>query len=87
MEAFTRALALEPAPIRGNLVSPGLVRTALWAPMPQAERDNPYTTNTAALHVGRVGEADDIAQVYLYFIVNCYSTGQTVVVDGGGVLV
>jgi NAD(P)-dependent dehydrogenase (short-subunit alcohol dehydrogenase family) len=86
MEAFTRALAMELAPIRVNLVSPGFVRTPLWAGIPEAEREAMYETVGAALPVGRVGEAEDIAQTYLYLMSNRYSTGQTVVVDGGGVL-
>lgn len=86
MEAFTRALAVELAPIRVNLVSPGFVRTPLWASIPEAEREAMYATIGAALPVGRVGEAEDIAQTYLYLMTNRYSTGQTVVVDGGGVL-
>ena len=41
----------------------------------------------ATLPVGRVGEASDIAQAYLFLMQEGYSTGQIVVVDGGGVLV
>ncbi len=87
MEAFTRALAVELAPIRVNLVSPGFVRTPLWASIPEAEREAMYVARGAALPAGRVGEPEDIAQTYLYLMTNRYSTGQTVVVDGGGVLV
>lgn len=87
MEGFMRALAVELAPVRVNLVSPGLVKTPLWAGMPEAEREALYAASGASLPVGRVGEADDIAQTYLYLMSNRYSTGQTVVVDGGGVLV
>lgn len=87
MEGFTRALAVELAPLRVNLVSPGLVRTPLWDGMPEADREALYASASAALPVGRVGEAEDIAQTYLYLMTNRYSTGQTIVVDGGGVLV
>jgi NAD(P)-dependent dehydrogenase (short-subunit alcohol dehydrogenase family) len=87
MESFTRALAVELAPIRVNLVSPGLVRTPLWAAMPDADRDALYIASGAALPVGHVGEAEDVAQTYLYLMGSRYSTGQVVVVDGGGVLV
>nr|WKF60349.1 3-alpha-hydroxycholanate dehydrogenase (NADP(+)) [Paraburkholderia busanensis] len=87
MEGFTRALAVELAPLRVNLVSPGLVRTPLWDGMPEADRAALYASAGAALPVGRVGEADDIAGAYLYLMTNRYSTGQTIVVDGGGVLV
>ncbi|MEW6341943.1 MAG: SDR family oxidoreductase [Pseudomonadota bacterium] len=87
MEGITRALAVELAPIRVNLVSPGLVRTPLWAGMSEAERASLYAASEAALPVGRVGEAEDLAQTYLYLMTNRYATGQTFTVDGGGVLV
>src|SRR5258708_24740645 len=38
MEALTRALAVELAPIRVNLVRPGLVRSPLWSTMSQEAR-------------------------------------------------
>jgi NAD(P)-dependent dehydrogenase (short-subunit alcohol dehydrogenase family) len=87
MEGLTRALAVELAPIRVNLVSPGLVRTPLWADLPEPDREALYAAREAALPVGRVGEAEDLAQTYLYLMTNRYATGQTVIVDGGGVLV
>lgn len=87
MEAFTRALAVELAPVRVNLVSPGFVRTPLWDNISEAQREAMYADVGAALPVGRVGEARDIAQTYVYLMTNPYSTGQVVVVDGGGVLV
>jgi NAD(P)-dependent dehydrogenase (short-subunit alcohol dehydrogenase family) len=87
MDAFTRALAVELAPIRVNLVSPGFVRTPLWNNIAEAQREAMYAEVGAALPVGRVGEAHDIAQTYVYLMGNAYATGQVVVVDGGGVLV
>ncbi|WCM21806.1 SDR family oxidoreductase [Paraburkholderia bryophila] len=87
MEGLVRALAVELAPIRVNLVSPGLVSTPLWANMPDAEREALFAASGDALPVGYVAEADDVAHAYLYLMTNRYATGQTVVVDGGGVLV
>jgi NAD(P)-dependent dehydrogenase (short-subunit alcohol dehydrogenase family) len=87
IEALTRALAVELAPIRVNAVSPGVVRTNLWQNMPAAERENLFESVGKSLPVGRVGEADDIAQAYLFLMQEGFSTGQTVVVDGGTVLV
>lgn len=87
MDAFTRALAVELAPVRVNLVSPGFVRTPLWKHIPEAQREAMYGQVGGALPVGRVGEPQDIAQTYLYLMTNPYSTGQVIVVDGGGVLV
>jgi NAD(P)-dependent dehydrogenase (short-subunit alcohol dehydrogenase family) len=87
MEAFTRALAVELAPIRANAVCPGVVRTELWNDMSDADRDALYRDVAQSLPVGRVGEPEDIAQAYLYLMREGYSTGQVIVVDGGHVLV
>lgn len=87
LEGCTRALALELVPIRVNLVSPGLVRTPLWADLPEADRAALYAASGATLPVGQVGEVEDLAKTYLYLMSNRYATGQTLVVDGGGVLV
>jgi NAD(P)-dependent dehydrogenase (short-subunit alcohol dehydrogenase family) len=87
IEALTRALAIELAPIRVNAVSPGLVRTNLWQNMSAKEREERYESVGKSLPVVRVGEASDIAQAYLFLMQEGFATGQTVVVDGGAVLV
>jgi NAD(P)-dependent dehydrogenase (short-subunit alcohol dehydrogenase family) len=87
IEALTRALAIELAPIRVNTVSPGVVRTNLWQNMSSVEREQLFESVGKRLPVGRVGEAHDIAQAYLFLMKEGFSTGQTVVVDGGTVLV
>ena len=87
IEALTRALALELAPIRVNAVSPGVVRTNLWQNMPFVEREDMYGSVGKSLPVGRVGQPHDIAQAYLLLMQEGFSTGQTLVVDGGTVLV
>jgi NAD(P)-dependent dehydrogenase (short-subunit alcohol dehydrogenase family) len=55
--------------------------------MTAAERENVYESVGKSLPVGRVGEAHEIAQAYLFLMQEGFSTGQTVVVDGGTVLV
>ncbi len=87
IDALTRALAVELAPIRVNAVSPGVVRTNLWQSMPAPERERLFETVGKSLPVGRVGEAHDVAQAYLFLMQEGFSTGQTIVVDGGTVLV
>jgi NAD(P)-dependent dehydrogenase (short-subunit alcohol dehydrogenase family) len=87
IEALTRALAVELAPIRVNAVSPGVVRTNLWQSMNAAEREHLYESVGRSLPVGRVGEPHDIAQAYLFLMHEGFATGQTIVVDGGTVLV
>jgi len=87
MESLTRALAVELAPIRVNAVSPGVVQTDLWRNMQNINRETMSKTVGASLPLGRVGEAEDLAQAYLYLMREDFSTGQTIVVDGGAVLV
>src|SRR5579859_2342864 len=87
IEALTRALAVELAPIRVNAVCPGVVRTNLWQNMQEDEREAMYQNLGNRLLVGRVGEAPEIAHAYLFRMQVGYGTGQTVVLDGGAVLV
>jgi NAD(P)-dependent dehydrogenase (short-subunit alcohol dehydrogenase family) len=87
IEALTRALAIELAPIRVNAVSPGVVRTALWDNITDDDREAFYRAVGEALPVGRVGEASDIAEAYLYLMRERFSTGQIITVDGGTALV
>jgi NAD(P)-dependent dehydrogenase (short-subunit alcohol dehydrogenase family) len=84
--SLTRALAVELAPIRVNAVSPGVVRTNLWKDMQEQDREAMYENVGNHLLVGRVGEACEIARAYVFLMQEGYSTGQTVVVDGGAVL-
>jgi hypothetical protein len=52
-----------------------------------AEKEQFFESMGKRLPVGRVGEAHDIAQALLFLMQEGFSTGQTVVVDGGTVLV
>ena len=87
MEGFVRALAVELAPVRVNSVVPGVVKTNLWNSMAELDRENLYKTVGDSMLVKRVGEAEDIAQTFLYLMKQRFGTGQNIVVDGGAVLV
>lgn len=87
MEGFTRAMAIELAPIRVNLVAPGVVRTNLWNSLSEQDREQLYTSVGNKLPVKRVGAAEDIALTYIYLMKQQFATGQVLVVDGGAVLV
>ena len=83
VEALTRALAVELAPIRVNAVCPGPVRTEMWMSLPEEDREATLRGIGQALPVGRVGEAHDLAHAYLYLMREGLSTGQVIIVDGG----
>lgn len=87
MEGLTRALAVELAPIRVNIVSPGIVRSPLWSSMPEAEREALYRQTAERLLVRHVGDVEEIAEAYLYLMRQSYGTGQVLHVDGGGSLI
>jgi NAD(P)-dependent dehydrogenase (short-subunit alcohol dehydrogenase family) len=77
------AQELSPHNIRVNCIAPGLVKTdfarALWD-TPEAEKRSSQDTP-----LRRLGEPDDIAgaAVYLASRAGAWTTGQTIVVDGG----
>jgi NAD(P)-dependent dehydrogenase (short-subunit alcohol dehydrogenase family) len=87
MEGLARALAVELAPIRVNVVSPGVVRSPLWANMEETDRKALYRATAERLLVGHVGDVEEIAEAYLYLMRQSYGTRQVLVVDGGAVLV
>ena len=87
VEALTRALAVELAPIRVNAVAPGVVRSNLWRDMSEDDRTAMYASLAQALPAGRAGEVGDVAATFLYLMRNGYSTGTVVTIDGGSVLV
>lgn len=86
MEGLTRALAVELKPLRVNIVSPGFVRTPLWNDIAEADREAMYAAAGKALPVGRVGLPEDLASAYLFLMQQRFATGQTFIVDGGGML-
>jgi len=87
IEALGRALAVELAPVRVNVVSPGLVRgTGAYSAMPQAARDAMYAAAAARFPAGLVGDADAIAGPALALLASPYATGTVLDIDGGGLL-
>jgi NAD(P)-dependent dehydrogenase (short-subunit alcohol dehydrogenase family) len=76
--AATKSLAIEyaAAGIRVNAVSPGVIRTPMYAPEDYA--------GLAELHpLHRVGEIDDIVRGVLYLEASPFVTGEFLHVDGG----
>lgn len=86
LESLARALALELAPVRVNAVSPGVIDTPIRAAMPEAARKEMLAKTAAALPVGRVGMAEDIARQIASFMANGFATGSIVYIDGGALV-
>ena len=82
VNGLTRSLARELAKdqIRVNAVAPGVTRTDMLSALPTEMVDR----ISASIPLGRVGEAEDIANAYLYLASDLasYVTGVTIRVDG-----
>ncbi|MGW9128545.1 SDR family oxidoreductase [Paenibacillus chitinolyticus] len=81
-----QTLALELAPLRVNVVSPGIIDTPSRAGMDDAARSAFYESVTARLPVKRVGQPRDVAQSVLYLLHNSFVTGTVLHVEGGHLL-
>jgi NAD(P)-dependent dehydrogenase (short-subunit alcohol dehydrogenase family) len=86
VEGLGRALAIELAPIRVNVVSPGLTDTPAHAQMPDDARKGMFAAAAKRLPLGRVGKPEDIASLTLELMRNTFLTGIVVDVDGGAML-
>ncbi len=81
---FSKALALEIAPVRVNVIAPGVVATGVWT----EEQKGSYEEWAAkTLPVQHLGTAEELANAYLALLTNPYMTGSVVTVDGGLTLV
>ena len=87
LETLAQGLALEMAPIRFNVVSPGIIDTPTRAAMPAEARKAMLENVAKSLPVKRVGLAEDCADQILLMLRNTFMTGSVVYIDGGGLLV
>ncbi|KAA8756961.1 MULTISPECIES: SDR family oxidoreductase [Priestia] len=81
-----QTLALELAPIRVNIISPGIIDTPSRSKMPEEIRNHFYATVGNKLPVKRIGRAEDVAQSVLYLLQNSFVTGTVLHVEGGHIL-
>jgi NAD(P)-dependent dehydrogenase (short-subunit alcohol dehydrogenase family) len=84
LESLVRGMALEFSPVRVNAVSPGMIRTPLWSGMDDDKREAMFAAVAEKLPAKRAGEPEDIANAILYAAATPFTTGSTIVVDGGG---
>lgn len=88
IESLARALAVELAPVRVNVVSPGLIQgTNAYVQMPEDARQSMMEGAAARLPVGLVGDAESVAGPALALMASSYATGTVLDIDGGGLLV
>lgn len=87
MPALTKALALELAPIRVNLIAAGFVDTPLSAALLGDQLDARREQLRSTLPIRRVVGPVDIAALAVHLMTNTAVTGATYDIDGGQQLV
>jgi NAD(P)-dependent dehydrogenase (short-subunit alcohol dehydrogenase family) len=78
--ALGRSLALELAPVRVNVMVPGVVLTGVWAAAEHGRLEQWMEGTLPAHHAGR---PEDVARAALYLMTSPYVTGTLHVIDGG----
>jgi NAD(P)-dependent dehydrogenase (short-subunit alcohol dehydrogenase family) len=87
LPALTRALALEIAPVRVNLIAPGFVDTPLSASLLGDQLDARREQLRRTLPIRRVVGPADVAALAVHLMTNTAVTGATYDIDGGQQLV
>jgi NAD(P)-dependent dehydrogenase (short-subunit alcohol dehydrogenase family) len=83
IERMVPPLAAELAPVRVNVVSPGVIDTAWWSFLDEDAKQAQFESVAAAQPVPRVGTSADVAAAVIYLIGATFVTGTVLPVDGG----
>ncbi|MER5599241.1 SDR family oxidoreductase [Streptomyces sp. NPDC002265] len=82
LASLAYGLAIELAPVRVNVVSPGWVDTALWDQLGM-DKKAAFAAMAERLPARRIGTPEDIAQAFSSVMHNGFITGTVLHVDGG----
>ena len=86
VEGMTRGLAVDLAPIRVNMVSPGAVHTELFDDIPKERLEGVLQGFRDGTLLDRVGTPENLAEAYLYPMKDHFVTGKIFESDGGRLL-
>lgn len=86
LQGMCRGLALDLAPLRVNLISPGAVLTELWDGLPADAREGFMKSMETSMATGEIGKPEDVAQAYLYCMKDHNITGSVLSTNGGSLL-
>lgn len=86
IQGTTRGLALDLKPIRVNLVSPGAVLTPLWDGIPKEAREQTFRSFESKMATGKMGQAEDVAEAFLYAMKDKNLTGSMISTNGGALI-
>ncbi|KAH9475026.1 Short-chain dehydrogenase/reductase phqE [Psilocybe cubensis] len=87
LDGLTRGLAVDLAPVRVNLISPGLIITEIMDKLMGENKDTVLKAYGEKIPLKRVGEPSEIAEAYLFLMKCGYITGQRIDIEGGILLV
>ena len=82
LASLASGLAIELAPVRVNVISPGWVDTPIWGRLGM-DRKTAFADLAERLPARRIGDPGDIAQAFMSVIHNGFITGTVLHVDGG----
>jgi NAD(P)-dependent dehydrogenase (short-subunit alcohol dehydrogenase family) len=82
LASLAYGLAIELAPVRVNVISPGWVDTPIWDQVGM-DKQAAFADLAERLPARRIGTPDDIAQAFMSVICNRFITGTVLHVDGG----
>ena len=86
IEHLVLGLSVDLAPLRINCVCPAGIRTGVWDSIQAETREASFKRMTERQPIARIGEPSEVAEAYLYLMRAGYTTGQVLLVDGGGPL-
>jgi NAD(P)-dependent dehydrogenase (short-subunit alcohol dehydrogenase family) len=84
---LARALALELAPTRVNVVSPGWVETPMWEEIAGPAKNQMWADMGKRVPAGRIAKPADIAKAYSFLLGSELTTGIVLKIDGGHALI
>ena len=82
VEGLSRALALEVAPIRVNVVAPGIIDTEAFDRLGEG-KSTALENMGKNIPIGRVGRPEEVGLAILHAMENPYMKGATIDIDGG----
>jgi NAD(P)-dependent dehydrogenase (short-subunit alcohol dehydrogenase family) len=85
-EGVMRGLAVDLAPIRVNVVSPGAILTEMFDSIPEERKDGVLANFKKASLTNSVGTPEEASEAYLYLMRCSFATGTAIPVDGGRLL-
>lgn len=83
IESFVRAMALELAPLRINVLAPGYIDTPRLKKVSRQNEEVFLARLNEQVPLKRMGEPKEAAESVLYLLSSSYTTGSTLYLDGG----